>query len=589
MVCLLRALIACSALGHCFALASTSNSSLNIVLVTWRFSEFCTHIHILSLLTLVICLQLVHPKIPFISSSIPQSIIFTLLGVAHGSVLEYVLDIRLGDTIWLLTSNLFFYALLPPIILDASYNLYRRSFLHYFCSILVHAVVGTVLNFLIIGPLMYGLQEIGAMGQLSTRFSINSYFLFAALIVAVDPVAVLSIFNDVGVNVGLYYTVFGESLFNDAVTMVLYRIMSEFVNVTKISLADFVLVIGCFFTISSGGLLLGCVFGILTCLITRFSDDHFHHALLIILAYASYIMAEALEWSGIIAMIACGLIQVAYAFQNLTRTGRTIVREMVKQLAQINEAVTFYFVGIQLFSAEIRWNIGFCLWGLVACILSRFIVIISLSFVINRLRTNSMRMSFREQMILIYGGLRGAVSFSLALLVKASTERSTFVTATLFIILVTTVIVGLTMKPLVRLFHVQKSTEVRLSMFLDMFHPVVEHTLAGIETIVGAKGRNRMQEWLISLDDRFIRRFLQRQTQRHDEKVVQTYEKIALRLHHASLQPSESLAQLKDILPTLINLHRINNFVNLKHGNENIIQEVIRKDNISQHVEHDLS
>jgi NhaP-type Na+/H+ or K+/H+ antiporter len=71
---------------------------------------------------------------------------------------------------------------------------------------------GTILNFIILGPVLYGLAACGAMGEID--IDLVNCLLFASLIVAVDPVAVLAIFQEVGVNNVLYFLVFGESLLN---------------------------------------------------------------------------------------------------------------------------------------------------------------------------------------------------------------------------------------------------------------------------------------------------------------------------------------------------------------------------------------
>ena len=94
-------------------------------------------------------------------------------------------------------------------------------------TILVMAIIGTLANFVLVGGLLFIVTEIGALGSILQTNSITDLdnmvphnlslleiLLFASLITAVDPVAVLAIFQEVGVNPDLYFLVFGESLFN---------------------------------------------------------------------------------------------------------------------------------------------------------------------------------------------------------------------------------------------------------------------------------------------------------------------------------------------------------------------------------------
>ena len=111
------------------------------------------------------------------------------------------------------------------IILEASYSLYDKAFFDNLSTILVMAVIGTAINFLLIGFLLYFIWSIGAMGTIeaadgSSGLQLLHVLLFAALISAVDPVAVLAIFQEVGVNPDLYFLVFGESLLNGTVFIV---------------------------------------------------------------------------------------------------------------------------------------------------------------------------------------------------------------------------------------------------------------------------------------------------------------------------------------------------------------------------------
>lgn len=106
------------------------------------------------------------------------------------------------------------------IILEAAYSLYDKAFFDNLATILILAVVGTLVNFLLMGILLYAVFHSGAMGHISGSqtpdysLDIVEIMTFASLISAVDPVAVLAIFQEVGVNPDLYFLIFGESLLN---------------------------------------------------------------------------------------------------------------------------------------------------------------------------------------------------------------------------------------------------------------------------------------------------------------------------------------------------------------------------------------
>ena len=116
---------------------------------------------------------------------------------------------------------------------DSAYTLYDRDFLANIISVVLYAVLGTLFNVFAIGYGLYFLYYIGAMGQVhcvvgdqvqgNCSLDATSSIQFSSLISAVDPVAVLAIFEEIGVNMGLYFLVFGESLLNDGVTVVLYN------------------------------------------------------------------------------------------------------------------------------------------------------------------------------------------------------------------------------------------------------------------------------------------------------------------------------------------------------------------------------
>lgn len=115
-------------------------------------------------------------------------------------------------------SDVFFLYLLPPIVLDAGYFMPTRLFFENFGTIFWYAVVGTLWNSFGIGISLFAICQIEAFGL--SDITLLQSLLFGSLISAVDPVAVLAVFENIHVNEQLYILVFGESLLNDAVTVV---------------------------------------------------------------------------------------------------------------------------------------------------------------------------------------------------------------------------------------------------------------------------------------------------------------------------------------------------------------------------------
>lgn len=151
--------------------------------------------------------------IPTVSHIVPESCLLIFVGLLVGGIIKAT-----GEQPPVLDSNLFFLYLLPPIILDAGYFLPMRSFTENIGTILMFAVVGTLWNVFFIGGMMYAVCQIDA-AELA-HVDLLSCLLFGSIISAVDPVSVLAVFEEIHINELLHILVFGESLLNDAVTVV---------------------------------------------------------------------------------------------------------------------------------------------------------------------------------------------------------------------------------------------------------------------------------------------------------------------------------------------------------------------------------
>ena len=111
--------------------------------------------------------------------------------------------------------------------------------------------------------------------------------------------------------------VFGESLLNDGVTVVLYNTMVSLSHSSHPGSSQYVLAFFSFFTVVFGGLSTGVLVGMLSSFVLKFSDlaREVEPLIVLVTAYMSYILADTLGWSGIISLIGCGVAQKRYAFR----------------------------------------------------------------------------------------------------------------------------------------------------------------------------------------------------------------------------------------------------------------------------------
>jgi NhaP-type Na+/H+ or K+/H+ antiporter len=116
--------------------------------------------------------------------------------------------------------------LLPPIIFESGYNMHRRKFFQNLGAICLFAFLGTTISAAVVGWILWasGVAAVGGGGGLSAVEALS----FGALISATDPVTVLAVFGSAGADRDLHALVFGESVLNDAVAIVLYRALEPF-------------------------------------------------------------------------------------------------------------------------------------------------------------------------------------------------------------------------------------------------------------------------------------------------------------------------------------------------------------------------
>ncbi|GMT34829.1 hypothetical protein PFISCL1PPCAC_26126 [Pristionchus fissidentatus] len=468
-----------------------------VSLASWKF-DYVKEPLILSLFIVLIGLfKLVYHHTHGLQKVVPESCCLILMGVAIGTLfIGNTANVKFLE----FNSKTFFFFLLPPIILEAAYSLKERAFIDNFGTILLYAVVGTILNIAMIGG---GLIAASALGWMGT-FQIDSLdcLLFAALIAAVDPVAVLAIFQEVGVNKMLYFMVFGESLLNDAVTVVCYTLVNEFRELPSISFAD--VLTGClsFICVSLGGTLIGLTFGLLSAIITRYTTHVrvVEPVMMFGLAYLSYMCSELFHWSGIIGILVCGLVQAHYACGNISSKSFISVTYCAKVLSSVSESLIFIILGVMLVNENAwfwdDWHPAFTLWALLLCLIVRTIVVFALTYLANRSTGGVRYIAMKEQLIMAFGGLRGAVSFSLAFMISDSVStKSTLLAATYVVILFTVFVQGCTIKPLVRYLNIKLARkDDKMRLFVEFNAGMISHLSQGIEDLCGYKDKSMLNQ-----------------------------------------------------------------------------------------------
>ncbi|XP_076357886.1 putative Na(+)/H(+) antiporter nhx-9 [Tachypleus tridentatus] len=464
--------------------------------------------------------------IPRIRVICPESCVLIVVGVLIGLLLFYTGLGRVEP----LTPKVFFLYLLPPIILDAGYFMPNRLFFDNVVSILMYAVVGTVWNTLTIG---FSLWAVGLTGLYGVNMPLLDTLLFSSIVSAVDPVAVLAVFEEIHVNEVLYILVFGESLLNDAVTVVLYHMFDGYTEIGQdnILLVDYLAGVLSFFVASIGGAFFGVLWGILAAFLSRFT----HHVLIIepifvfLFGYLSYLTCEMFHLSGIVALTFCGMTMKNYVEENISYKSHITLKYTMKMLASISESIIFMFLGVSTVNDEHEWNTWFVLTTIVFCSIYRSIGVLIQTWILNNFRLHEVNRV--EQFIMAYGGLRGAVAFALILVVseKVITTKKMMVTTVITVVYFTVCLQGITIGPLVRLLNVPKSIKTKPSMNERLHTRLIDHIMAGIENVIGQSlGNYHLRDKFRYYNNRFIRPHLLRHHPVGEPKIFETYSKLNL-------------------------------------------------------------
>ncbi|XP_043116815.1 sodium/hydrogen exchanger 1 [Puntigrus tetrazona] len=489
--------------------------------------------------------------IPRLSSIVPESCLLIVVGLLIGGLMKVV-----GEVPPVLESKIFFLYLLPPIILDAGYFLPIRQFTENLGTILMFAVVGTLWNAFFVGGLLYGVCQLE--GHKLMYVDLLSCLLFGSIISAVDPVAVLAVFEEIHINELLHILVFGESLLNDAVTVVLYHLFEEYSSVGTITVTDVFLGVVCFLVVSLGGIVVGAIYGILAAFTSRFTSHTrvIEPLFVFVYSYMAYMSAEVFHLSGIMALIACGAVMRPYVEANISHKSHTTIKYFLKMWSSVSDTLIFIFLGVSTVAGPHEWNWTFVVATVIFCLVARVLGVVGLTFVINKFRI--VKLTSKDQFIIAHGGLRGAIAFSLVYLLKTEhfPMRNMFLTAIITVIFFTVFVQGMTIRPLVDLLAVKKKQETKRSINEEIHTQFLDHLLTGIEDICGHYGHHHWKDKLNRFNKKYVKKCLIAGERSKEPQLIAFYHKMEMK-QAIELVESGGGAKLPSALPSTVSMQNI--------------------------------
>ena len=357
-----------------------------------------------------------------------------------------------------LNYDLIMFALLPSLIFSAAINIDSKMLFKNLSPTFLLAGPGLIISTLVTSFIMYYFTPLDLGGAL----------LFGALISATDPVAVISLFEIVGAPKRLRMLVDGESLFNDATAIVMFTLIQKVV-LTGTVFTIFTLGTAAvdFMFIFVGGFLVGVLTGYIMAQILLFikNDPMVATALSAIVAYTAFIFAErVLDVSGVMACLGAGMIISHYSSSRFTAKTKSYLKNFWEFVSFIANSYIFILLGFTekfyLFSENIFNSsiLKYIIWGIIAIQVSRAIIIFGLCLFIG-MRDKNKKIDWKSQVVMFWGGLRGAVPLALVFsLPESMPHHLLIIQITLGVVIFTLLVQGGTISKLLSILKLDRAS-----------------------------------------------------------------------------------------------------------------------------------
>ncbi len=337
-----------------------------------------------------------------------------------------------------MTPELVLEIFLPALLFEASWNMDINALRRDWLPISVLATVGVIVCMLAVASILH----------FAGGMNMQTALLFGAMVSATDPVSVIALFRQMGIDKRLTMILEGESLFNDGTAVVLFQMMLAFAHTGGRFLPANTIASFCF--VVFGGALLGATIGYTASRITSAFEDHLlETTLTMVTAYGSYLLADYLHVSSIIAVVAAGIVVGNYGSRTgMSTTTRFAVNSFWEYAAFLVNSLLFLLIGLQVQLPLLLKHANIIGLGVLAVFAARLLVVYGICPFVS---TKDLPIPGKWRHLMFWGGLRGALVMALALsLPLAFPDREAIINMTFGVVLFTLLVPGLTMEPLVR-------------------------------------------------------------------------------------------------------------------------------------------
>ncbi len=402
--------------------------------------------HVAELVSGIITLLLVAIAIYVFTKRIrlPFTVILVVVGITLSALAEHYPTLEVLQELEI-SSDLILFVFLPTLIFESTYNMDSRLLRHNLGPVLTLAVPGLLLSSALIGLILWAVTPIPLVAAL----------LLGAILSATDPVSVVALFKQLGAPERLTILVEGESLFNDATSIVVAGILIGIISAGTVSMETVSGGVLDLFTLFLGGLILGVVLASIAGLILGMfeSEPFVEISITTVLAYLSFLLAEEVfHVSGVMATVGAGLTIGSWGQAKISPSVRIYLEHFWELMAFLANAFIFLMVGLKVELASLSGELDTLFWVIVAMLVARAVLVYGLMPLVGRL-PGSKPVSLPYQTVMYWGGLRGAIALAIVLSLPALEQSELFVALVTGAVLFTLLAQGLTIEPLMKRLH----------------------------------------------------------------------------------------------------------------------------------------